>query len=245
MHARYFKNDTYSPDRNTKAWLSLGDTTGLDSIINGIEANKTNIEQKITTALADCRGYLKNDTITVYIAPSDQGMRKVLQSMGGINSWTENHKAMVLVIDSRIRNWTGMLQYCVAREYNHAFSWDKMNQGALLALNLLDRIVAEGKADAYGHLLYPDVKCPWDTALGDEEIQYQWGRMKMELRSEDYYMIQGIMFGSDNYPAFTGYNVGYVLVESALKNNPNLTPEQWTNLSPGWILELSDYKTGQ
>lgn len=224
MHDKYFLENGLSPDQNPGSLVSKGDTIGLDSVIGVIETSKTYIEQKVASALADCRGYLKNDSITIYIGVADKGMHKVVRTMGGINSWTTGSKVINIIIDAKTSGWMDMLQYCVAREYNHAFSWEKMHQGAILAMDLLDRIIAEGKADAYSHLLYPDVKCAWDTALSDDGIKYQWSRMKMEMRSEDYYMIQGIMFGSDNYPMWTGYNVGLAIVQSALKNNPTLTP---------------------
>ncbi len=242
IHKRYFLKSGNSVDRNPNTSFTIHDTTGLDDIIAGIETNKAQIERLITSELADCRGYLKNDSLTFYISPSSQDMKKILKGLGGVSSWAISKKNIIIMIDPRISTWSEMLQYNIAHDYSHTFCWDKMNLGALLAMNLLDRVVAEGKADAFAHLLYPDVKCPWDTALSAEETQYQWSRIKMEMRSEEYYQIQGIMFGSDNYPAWTGYNVGYEIVQSALKNNPALTPEQWTNQSPAWILDASDYK---
>jgi len=219
------------------------DTTSLDSIISGIETNKVLIENKIIHTLTDCRGYLKNDSLTIYIGPSNKRMKGIVGDCGGIYSWCIGNKDIILMIDPQIQGWIGLLPFSIAHQYQHAYSWTKMNLGALLAMNLMDRIVAEGKADWYAHVLYPDVKMPWDTALSDEGLQYQWSRIKAEMRSEDYYQIQGIMFGSDNYPEFTGYSVGFDLVQSALKKNAALTPEQWSNESPALILEMSEYKT--
>ncbi|HXP50929.1 MAG TPA: DUF2268 domain-containing putative Zn-dependent protease, partial [Bacteroidia bacterium] len=243
IHDKYFSKTQYLPNSNERPSFILRDTASLGAIIAGIEDHKVAIEKMIATTLLDCRGYIKNDSLTIYVCPATADTKETLKRMGGVNSWTVSKKQIVLVIDPQIKTWGDMLPVYLAHEYSHAFCWEKMNLSSVLAMNLLDRVISEGKANAFAHILYPDVKCPWDTALSAEGTAYQWSRIKMEMRSEEYYLNEGIMYGSDNYPAWTGYAVGTAIVQSALKNNPALTPEKWSNLSPGWILEISDYKT--
>ena len=53
------------------------------------------------------------------------------------------------------------------------------------------------------------------------------------------------MFGSNNYPVWSGYSVGYDIVRTALENNKNLKAEYWTNLKAVNILRKSKYKQKQ
>ncbi|HSY76163.1 MAG TPA: hypothetical protein VK890_04860, partial [Bacteroidia bacterium] len=58
-----FANDEYS--------FVIKDSTGFESTIAKLEASKEKIEKLITSALLECRKYLKNDNITFCISPAD------------------------------------------------------------------------------------------------------------------------------------------------------------------------------
>ena len=53
------------------------------------------------------------------------------------------------------------------------------------------------------------------------------------------------MNGEDSakiFPKWSGYIIGYAIVQSALKNNTQLTPEEWSSLKPEDLFKMSDYK---
>ena len=49
------------------------------------------------------------------------------------------------------------------------------------------------------------------------------------------------MFGSNNYPLWTGYTLGYSIVNDALTKNPNMKFEDWDKLDAEKFMELSGW----
>ena len=161
--------------------------------------------------------------------------------MGGITAVTAGSKQILMTIDTSVRTWKEILKYAVAHEFNHSY-WTKLNFSKSAHLTLLDYLVFEGRADSYAHLIYPDIQCPWTNALMANDEADLWNKIKPNLQSEDGTMMRGVMFGSADYPMWGGYTLGYHIVQSALKNHPELKPEEWASMAPEKILEMSDYK---
>jgi uncharacterized protein YjaZ len=237
----YFSKCEYSDLVKSQFYYSIQDTTGLQNYIYIIIGSKEKMEKIITSALADANKYLKNDSITIYIQPSTNYLKTIIQKMGGITGLTAGSKQILLSVDTGITGWDEMLKYTVAHEFTHTY-WTKKNFSNSSHFTLLDYLCFEGRADSYAHLIYPDIKCPWTSALMDNDKTDLWNKIKPELNSGDPTLMRGVMFGSADYPLWGGYTLGYSIVQSALKNHPELTPEQWASLEPEKILEMSDYK---
>lgn len=237
----YFSQSEYAPLIKSALSSPIRDTVGLRDFISSISKNHEKIEAICTTALAECRKYLKNDSITIYIMPSTHDMFMKIEGMGGISGITAGSKQIVLTVEPAVYKWAEMLPYNVAHEYNHTY-WTKMNF-TKSSHNLLDYLVFEGRADSYAHLIYPDIECSWTKPLPEDVESQLWNRIKPQLNDTDIAFQYGVMFGSGSqYPYWGGYKLGYRIVQSALKNHPGLSPVEWTNLPSEKILEMSDYK---
>ena len=244
IHNKYFSNAEYMLNRPNS--FIIKDTIGLESTVNSIESNKEIMVSLITDALTECRKYLKNDSITFCIAPSIDDERGLIKKMGGVSAWTLGSKVVCIIIDPMVTGWASMLPNCIAHEYNHAY-WCKKYYTKSYAWTLLNTLISEGRADSYAHLLYPTVKCPWDSALTEEGKMALWNRIKPDLQKADGTIYTEVMFGStqdtiEAYPKWGGYTLGYSIVQSALKSNPSLTPVQLSALSADTVLAMSDYK---
>jgi uncharacterized protein YjaZ len=244
---KYFSTCEWAQLISYSFYYPMQDTTGLEAELATIDNNKEKIEKTISSTLADCNKYLKNDSITVYVQPFEGGyMKNILKRMGGITAVTGGSKQVMLTIDPEVNIWSDKIADCIAHEFNHTY-WTKMNfRNPGNKWNMLNYLVFEGRADAYAHFIYPAVLAPMDTALTEQQKTDLWARIKPELNNEDMTFQRKVMFGSledkVNYPLWGGYCLGFAIVESALKNNPKLTPEEWTNTAPEKILEMSDYK---
>jgi uncharacterized protein YjaZ len=220
------------------------DTAGFGLYIAAVETNKAKIEELIIHALVKSRTYLKNDSLTVYVKPANAGWKAILQKMGGVNGLTPGSKQIIVIVDPQISSWNEMLEPCIAHEYNHAY-WTKMYFAQSNDWSLLSYLVFEGRADSYARLLYPKAVFPWDSALTDKEKTDLWNEIKPELLNSDFKLNTDVMFGGNGYPIWGGYTLGYSIVQSAIKNNPKLSPAELSALSSEKILEMSDYKTTQ
>jgi uncharacterized protein YjaZ len=240
----YFSSSEYS-SLVEYHFHSVTDTTKIQTMIAAIKAKEDKIEKLLLPALMSCNKCLKNDSMTIYIQPFEGGnAESIMKKMNGIMAVTAGSKQIMLTIDPEVDSWSDRIAATLAHEYHHAY-WTKTNfKKVTNKWDMLSYLVFEGRADSYAHFIYPMTKVPaWDTTLNDKEKADLWAKIKPQLQSTDMNFQREVMFGGrDSYPIWGGYCLGYAIVQSALKNNPKLTPEEWTNMSPEKILEMSDYK---
>ena len=234
---RYFAANYFS--------IPIHDTIGMHRNIVELNANKKKIDSIISLALTTDSKFLKNDSISVYIVPLKHYFKGISTRMGGITGETVGSKEIILTVDPEVTGWENNLKYAISHEYSHAY-WAKIHPPIDPSeWVLLYSIIGEGKADSYAHIIYPGVAVPWVSALSDSAKNVLWNRIKPELKSTDINLYYSVVFGHDTskiYPLWGGYSIGYAIVQSALKNNSQLTPEQWMALKPEELLKMSDYK---
>lgn len=165
----------------------------------------------------------------------------MIEEMSGIMGLTAGSKQIILTVEPEIPGWENMLEYAVAHEYNHAY-WTNVNFGKSTKWTLLVYLVFEGRGDYFAHLIYPNVIAPWTMALTENQKSDLWNKIKPNLQSEDISYQMEVMFGSEKYPVWGGYTVGYDMVRTAVTNNKKLKADNWTNLASEKILEQSKYK---
>ena len=219
----------------------IADTSGLTKFISDLNANRTQIEEIISSAFADCNKHLKNDSVVFYIVPSTSDLKEVISKMGGVTGQTAGSKQVLLTIDFNLNSWKELLTYTVAHEFNHTY-WTNTYKNLYFKFTLLRYMIFEGMADSFAHLMYPDVKAPWTSALSDNEKAALWNRIKPDLQSDDPTLLSSVMFGSKDYPIWGGYTLGYDLIQKASKNRPDFFKTKWTISDDEKILELSGYK---
>jgi len=248
---KYFSKSEYLRLIEEDFPISRHDTTGIDtvgfrSIVLELEISKEKIKNLIINTLIECRKYLKNDSITVFVKPGNNAMKEYLKVWGGFSAVTPGSKQIMLIIADTGFS-IGYFEFVISHEYNHTY-WTNMKYSKeATAFTLLDYLVFEGKADSYGHFLYPNVIEPGVMTLSDNKKAELWNRIKSKLDTTHLDFEKQVMFGSYydsvNYPICGGYAIGYDMVQSAMKNNPKLTPAELSALSPEKVLEMSDYKT--
>lgn len=238
---KYFKNSEYSDIVKDFFASPIKNSFELKQSIDRIKINKETIENKIIGAINKSRLSIVNESLTIYVIPVNPNLKQVIEGMSGIMGLTAGSKQIILTIEPGILGWENMLEYAVAHEFNHAY-WTNLNFGKSTNWTLLDYLVFEGKGDYFAHSLYPSVIAPWTMALTENQISGLWNKIKPNLQNEDIGLQMEIMFGSNNYPAWGGYSVGYDIVRTALENNKNMKADYWTNLEAINILRKSKYK---
>ncbi|MFT4806087.1 MAG: hypothetical protein ACJAZK_000876 [Psychroserpens sp.] len=241
IYNRYFKKSEYSAIVKDFIASPINNIFELKQSIDRISKNKTTIENKIIGAINKSRLSIFNESLTIYVLPVNPNLKQVIAEMSGIMGLTAGSKQIILTIEPDILGWENMLEYAVAHEFNHAY-WTNLNFGKSTNWTLLDYLVFEGKGDCFAHSMYPSVIAPWTTALTEKQISDLWNTIQPNLQSTDIGLQMEIMFGSNNYPVWGGYSVGYDIVRTALENNKSLKVEYWTNLEAVNILRKSKYK---
>ncbi len=219
----------------------IPDTMGIEHAINGINANKNEIEEAIHKSINKCSEYLKDDSITFYVQPPNISRSEILNKMGGVTGMTVGGKHILITVDTDVNGWKDGMEYCVAREFLHSY-WTNTHYDSTFKWTLLRYLAYEGKADIFAKKLYPTAKAPWTSALDEPKKVELWKKITPRLHTRNFFFIPEVMFGSKEYPLWSGYTLGYKMVEDALKSQPNLKLEEWVALDAEKLRDMSGWK---
>ena len=235
------------------AITQLGDPE-LEPLLKALDTLDTSsVKGMVEEALARCESVLPRPDLNarIIILPGDGQSRVLVQRMRGVMGFSLGSQAMILFLWPADK-WEEWLVYTVAHEYthlvrNHLFPRG-LSGGKLVYLKsqesetLLDAMVAEGMADAFAMELYPDMRSPWTSALSPEEEAHIWPRVRRRLVATDSMEIRRILFGdSDRVPQWTGYALGYRIVEGYLKSHLGIRPATLVGLPAKTIFEGSGF----
>ncbi|WP_299258555.1 DUF2268 domain-containing putative Zn-dependent protease [uncultured Aquimarina sp.] len=237
---KFFMKSEYAPFVYEDLAKPSLDIPYLKKTLKGITNHQKKIEKIILEALQQSNTLLKNEGITVYVLPPSSELRTMTETMHGVFGFTAGSKQVLINIDTAINGWKEALSYSVAHEFNHTY-WTKQNLASVTKWTLLDYLVFEGRGDYFAKLLYPKAETKWTEALGKEKKQELWATIQPHLENQDFSFQAEVMFGSDKFPTWGGYSLGYDIVQSGLSKDTSIKPEIWINLSAEKILESSTY----
>lgn len=210
----------------------------LEKSIQRIE--DSNIEHVIRQALIKSAQYLDGPSTTVCVIAADPENWFIRKEMHGVNGWTFGSGKIILQIYPT-SGWRSWVPYVIAHEYHHS-TWTSQFYRANQREKLMDRLIFEGKADSFAHLVYPQVRAPWTNALSEKEERKQWERISAQRDSTDSLLKSNYMVGdNEGTPTWTGYTIGYHIVQSYLETHPDVSIQAWTELSPEELLAQSGY----
>lgn len=215
----------------------------LDYIMKGVnEFRNPSAEERILEALEKSASHLPSNETTVclfVISPSEHFAKDNMMGLTGMALganifWLQMYPGT---------DWEKNLHYMVAHEYHHTVWFARHYNDE--EFNLLDGIILEGKADSFAKTMYPDGFSPWTTALSDQQIEYQWNRIQEHLDSTDSLTIGRWLFGYSGVSTWTGYSLGYEIVQSYIAEHPEMTIGEWTATSPADLLAESGFDPSQ
>ena len=137
----------------------------------------------------------------------------------GIGGYTLGPTEIDIVIDPSYPGVESILPSrlptVVAHEIHHTVRWRSPGPYG----TLLDAFVFEGLADQFAvQLLGADVP-PWSEALSEDDIDRYLRQARPELDSTTF-DFGAWFFGTRELPRWTGYTIGYVLVDEYLAGHP-------------------------
>ena len=201
--------------------------------------NSIDIEQKITEIFYKIENSLPHPegglSICVLINTNlKDNVHGVVGSCVGDN--------ILISINPLVENWLNYLGWVIAHEYNHCiFGYNYYYLQKNTSMNVLTTIITEGLADSFAKSLYPKLTVNWINGLNSEQKKEQWQKIKSILFNEitpQVYM--RLFFENDTTPVFTGYNIGFAIIQSYLKfHNTKFT--DLMKMDSKEILEESNY----
>ncbi|MEL6760637.1 MAG: DUF2268 domain-containing putative Zn-dependent protease, partial [Myxococcota bacterium] len=139
-------------------------------------------------------------------------------------------------------DWLANVDYTTAHELHHA-AWQRRSGRGDKPPSLLELIVSEGRADTFATTMYPGALRPWSRALSATQEAEVWGRMTESLNSTDPSVVWSYVFGSKDkdIPKYSGYTIGYRIVQSYLDQHPRSSVQTWTYMDAEDLLRESRY----
>lgn len=222
----------------------ITDLDGLNTEITVL--SNSGVEGIIKKALLKVSKVLPGPNTTVYLQVIDPSYKKMIPSNApkilnmGIHADTYGTGRILISIDPTSENWKNMLPRVVAHEYHHSV-WVSRNFETI-HFSLLDCLILEGRAEGFADLLYPNIEAPWPDFLDREKEHRVWQYMKYVLNSKDEQLILKMFIGDKEIPFLSVYSMGYRIMQEFLKNNPEVSLMEWTDMEPNEILSKSKYE---
>ena len=228
-------------DRETFVQSNSGyEITSLEAWKDAIqELAAADIAGAIEEALTKAAPLLPADPITFCIFAIHPGDSFAIERMGGVRGFAGLGKIIYLRAYP-VEGWLERLRYTATHEYHHAV-WQQRFPNGYDDFQLTDYLIFEGRADNFAKMLYPDPPAPWTEALTPAEEREQWEAVQPHLKRPDLDFQRQVMFGNDNYLLWTGYTIGFNIVQAFLEKHPDMSVEAWIELDAQELLERSDY----
>lgn len=207
------------------------------SVLSLIE-NQSKIDSLIKEALKESVDKLPGGNKSVYVFPGNPDYEASMKAMGNVSgmAWDAN-RILIFINPSFVEQ---DLKHTVAHEYHHVIY---MSGDNAKWFTLLERSILEGKADTFAKNLYPTVHYSYLDPLTGYYEQEGWRTFFENLNSTDASILNEFYYGKrmKGIAEYTTYRIGYQIMESFLKENPNVTIEEWTKMPAEDILLNSKY----
>lgn len=105
---------------------------------------------------------------------------------------------------------------------------------------LLPQLISEGISSAFDEAAFPGPPNPWDRAISSAQECTLWHLAQSQLNDIGRY--NEWMLGADNVPHWTGFTIGYHIVQDYRARHPQVSWSALTATSATTILAGSDYQ---
>ena len=190
-----------------------------------------NIQEIVENSLDKAMNILENNnTVQVYLVPT---LNKFLKEyMDGIQGFCASRNAIHLYIHPDCNLETALIETLV-HEYNHTVfyiyhTWKTVEEG----------LIAEGLAEHFRSEIVGGKRAKWTEVFDEKESTLWLEKIRPTLNSEagqDYYNVF-VNFDEEPYPLWTGYTIGYYLIERFRKQN-KLNWQELMQVKPNEVLD--------
>ncbi len=211
----------------------------FDELEQAIELlSASNVAGIVTDALKKSNNYIEGVDTIVYIFPcnpEDSFTKEEMKGVRGVSGL--NCGTTILSVNPLAPDWQKTLSYVAAHEYHHV-TWG-IRHGHKFAGNVLEVLILEGRADSFANLVYPGLSLPWTSSLSREQEKKIWrDTVKDNLDNTDLVFAKNLT--QDEF--WSGYAIGFHIVQAYIANNPKVSVEEWTGLTAEELFSDSGYE---
>jgi uncharacterized protein YjaZ len=249
---RFYKKHVYNPiwrDFASKGEFSflaksikypIKNIEALEKEIEGLTTS--GIENIVKQSLLKISEVLPGPNTTIYLQANDPLYKQYIPHNldTGLTAHTFGSGRIIILIDPTVPNWKKYLSKIIAHEYHHSV-WVYRNFKTT-EMSLIEYLILEGRADNFADLVYPDIISPWTNVMDLKTEKRVWAAIKkvQNSKAEDVYM--RFLMGDKDIPFASTYTIGYRIVKEYLKNNPEVSLLEWTDMDVEEMLFKSKYE---
>lgn len=179
------------------------------------------IEEAVKKVLARVKNKVSISDVDIVIYDNPHGVIPEI----GVGGYTPDEHVVFISLDPDFSNFEDTLSKQLGRilthELHHVLRWKNPGYGD----TLLEALITEGLADHFDVEVNKDEPEPWCTILSEKQILDLLTKAGKEFDNKNYDH-NAWFFGSEDkgIPKWTGYALGFKLVNDYLKKNPGKKP---------------------
>ena len=147
----------------------------------------------------------------------------------GIGGYTTSPTTVEIIVDPAYSGLAQVLPqrlpHIAAHEFHHAVR----GRGPGYGFTLFENMISEGLADHFGIELLGGPLPPWSDAFGEDQTQRYLDRARPEFDSMTFDFNAWFFGIGTDLPRWTGYTLGYRLVDDYQRRNPGRSAAQLVN----------------
>lgn len=190
--------------------------------------NKKELIRNIKEALNLCSSVITRK-ITISIYPTDD--RFIIEKMKGVGGFS-SQKNTILIYIHATRGWQKAVRETVAHELAHALALNYNKR-----TTLRDHLVFEGVAEHFRKHFLGGEKAVWVISISKKQAKLFFNKIRRYLNSESDSLYRKLFFGTEKYPCWAGYAIGYYVVEAYLKKQDKVDWKKIIKTSPNTIMK--------
>ncbi|USN45307.1 MAG: hypothetical protein H6502_04600 [Candidatus Woesearchaeota archaeon] len=189
-----------------------------DPLAVNVLPSKETVYQIAKDTLLLCQQALPGN-IHLFIFPcKSEFVAKHMNGVSGMCPW----KNTILLFLTAVEGWQEACKETIAHEYCHAIMQETQERNTIA-----DHLVFEGFAEHFRESVVGGNPAKWSVALSEKEALAYAHSISHELFTENDELFSSLFFGSKQFPQWTGYTIGYLLVKAFLKKTKQ---KEWKNM---------------
>ncbi len=156
----------------------------------------------------------------------------------GVGGYASDAHTLFISLDIDHQDFPRLLEIPLLRTLAHELHHVRRSQTVGYGETLLEALISEGLADHFEQELTGGEPQAWDLALSEEEIASFLQRAEAEFDSTRYDHNAWFYGNKEQHlPKWTGYSLGYFLVQNYLHRHPEKKPSRLFNVNAKDFLE--------
>lgn len=215
----------------------------LQSALDALSDKEAEFQSAIEESLKKSAELLPGGDKTIHVFPANPAFLHGRSPELTASGVALDEEVMILFVHSSLT--AEELKHTVSHEYFHLIDMEKgAFKSSTAESTLLEATMMEGKAVAFSLLNYPGINLSW-ISNEDGKVTEQARNLFMEQKdSVEMGVWEDFLNGNPvkGIPASANYIIGHEIMQSFLKNHPEIDVSEWLGMSAEEILAGSDFR---